>query len=36
MAPALIRKVCYENAAHIYRHPLPPQELIAASEIGLP
>jgi predicted TIM-barrel fold metal-dependent hydrolase len=36
MAPALIRKVCYENAARIYRHPLPPKELIAASEIGLP
>jgi predicted TIM-barrel fold metal-dependent hydrolase len=31
-----VRKVCYENAARIYRHPLPPAEMIARSEIGLP
>lgn len=31
---AVVRKVCYENAARIYRHPLPPAEMIAASEIG--
>jgi hypothetical protein len=30
----VVRKVCYENAARIYRHPLPPAEMIAASEIG--
>lgn len=34
LAPSAIRKVCYENAARIYRHPLPPPELIAASEVG--
>lgn len=30
----VIRKVCYENAARIYRHTLPPADLIAASEVG--
>src|SRR5205814_2015296 len=30
-----IRKVCYENAARIYQHPLPPDDLIARSEVGL-
>lgn len=34
LAPSTIRKVCYENAARIYRHPLPPDELIAASQVG--
>jgi predicted TIM-barrel fold metal-dependent hydrolase len=34
LAPSVIRKVCYENAARIYRHPLPPAEMIEASEIG--
>jgi predicted TIM-barrel fold metal-dependent hydrolase len=29
-----VRKVCYENAARIYRHPAPPPDLIAASEVG--
>jgi predicted TIM-barrel fold metal-dependent hydrolase len=32
--PTVIRKVCYENAARTYRHPLPPAEMIAASEVG--
>jgi predicted TIM-barrel fold metal-dependent hydrolase len=34
LPPAQIRKVCYENAARVYQHPLPPAELIAASEVG--
>ncbi len=34
LTPERIRKVCYENAARIYRHPLPPAEMIAASEVG--
>jgi predicted TIM-barrel fold metal-dependent hydrolase len=29
-----IAKVCYETAAALYDHPLPPVELIAASEVG--
>jgi predicted TIM-barrel fold metal-dependent hydrolase len=29
-----IRKVCFENAARIYRHPLPPSDLVAGSAIG--
>lgn len=33
---ATIRKVCFENAARVYRHPLPPREWIADSEVGLP
>jgi predicted TIM-barrel fold metal-dependent hydrolase len=31
---AVIRKVCFENAARVYRCALPPQELIDASEVG--
>lgn len=31
---AVIKKVCYENACDLYRHPLPPAERIAASEVG--
>ncbi|MCU1376096.1 MAG: putative TIM-barrel fold metal-dependent hydrolase [Actinomycetia bacterium] len=34
LEPAVIRQVCYENASRTYRHPLPPAEMIAASEIG--
>jgi hypothetical protein len=30
-----IRKICYGNAAKLYRHPEPPRELIASSAIGL-
>jgi len=36
LEPAQVRKVCFENAARVYRHPLPPAEMIAASEVGLP
>jgi predicted TIM-barrel fold metal-dependent hydrolase len=32
---ATVRKVCYENAARLYQHPLPPHEMIARSEVGL-
>jgi predicted TIM-barrel fold metal-dependent hydrolase len=35
MAPDLVRKVCFENACRVYRHPLPPDSMIAASSIGL-
>jgi predicted TIM-barrel fold metal-dependent hydrolase len=31
---AIVRKVCYENAARVYRTPLPPAELIAKSEVA--
>jgi predicted TIM-barrel fold metal-dependent hydrolase len=31
---ATIRKICFENAAHVYRHPLPPEHLVAASIVG--
>jgi predicted TIM-barrel fold metal-dependent hydrolase len=34
LAPDKIRKVCYENAATLYRHPLPPTEMIARSEVA--
>jgi predicted TIM-barrel fold metal-dependent hydrolase len=30
----LVRKICYGNAARLYRTPLPPAELIARSEVG--
>jgi predicted TIM-barrel fold metal-dependent hydrolase len=29
----VVRKVCFENAARIYRHPLPPDELVDRSEV---
>jgi hypothetical protein len=31
---ALIRKVCFENASNLYRHPPPPHSLIEASVAG--
>lgn len=31
---AAVRKVCFENAAGLYRHPLPPADLVAASVVG--
>lgn len=34
LSPQRVRKVCYENAARIYRSPLPPAEWIARSEVG--
>jgi hypothetical protein len=33
---ATVRKVCFENASRIYRHPLPPDEMVARSEVGQP
>jgi predicted TIM-barrel fold metal-dependent hydrolase len=30
----LVRQVCYENAARLYQHPLPPREMIDRSEAG--
>ena len=35
LAPDTIKKVAYENACALYRHPLPPAELIAAADFGL-
>ena len=29
-----VRKVCFENAAAVYRHPLPPDGMIARSEVA--
>jgi predicted TIM-barrel fold metal-dependent hydrolase len=31
---ATVRKLCYENAADLYRHPLPPTEMLERSEIA--
>jgi len=31
---AVIRKICYANAARLYRMPLPPHEMLVASEVG--
>jgi predicted TIM-barrel fold metal-dependent hydrolase len=31
---AVVRKVCYSNAARLYRMPLPPPDLVARSETG--
>ena len=36
LSDEVIRKVCYENAGRIYRTPMPPDDLIARSEVGLP
>jgi predicted TIM-barrel fold metal-dependent hydrolase len=35
LEPAVIRKVCYANAARLYRMPQPPHELVASSEVGV-
>jgi predicted TIM-barrel fold metal-dependent hydrolase len=32
----VIRKVCYQNAAALYRHPEPPAAMLEQSEIGQP
>jgi predicted TIM-barrel fold metal-dependent hydrolase len=32
--PRVIRKVCYGNAARLYRMPKPPSELLVASQVG--
>ena len=34
--PDVVRKLCYGNAARVYRHPEPPAHMIAQSEVGLP
>jgi predicted TIM-barrel fold metal-dependent hydrolase len=34
LSPEQIRKVCFENAARIYRHPAPPQSMIDRSEVA--
>jgi predicted TIM-barrel fold metal-dependent hydrolase len=34
LPPATIRKVAYENACELYRHPLPPDELVARADLG--
>ena len=34
VANATIRKVCFENAAALYGHPVPPPEVLAASTVG--
>ena len=31
---ATVEKVCFRNAAELYRHPLPPKELLARSEVA--
>jgi len=36
MDPNTIRKLCFENAARIYRHPAPPTEMIATAEVSRP
>ncbi len=30
----VVKKACFENAARLYRHPLPPDELLARSVVG--
>lgn len=34
LAPQTVRRVCYQNACELYRHPLPPAKMLAVSEIG--
>jgi hypothetical protein len=34
LSPNVVRKLCFENAAKLYRHPLPPREMLANSIIG--
>ncbi|HXA30934.1 MAG TPA: amidohydrolase family protein [Acidimicrobiales bacterium] len=34
LEPRIVRKVCYENACTLYRHPEPPAHVLAASQIG--
>jgi predicted TIM-barrel fold metal-dependent hydrolase len=29
-----IKKICYENASALYRHPMPPEDLIRSSTVG--
>jgi len=32
----MIRRVCYGNAAALFQHPVPPDDRLAASDVGLP
>lgn len=34
LSPTTIRKICFANAAALYRHPEPPIELVARSVVG--
>jgi predicted TIM-barrel fold metal-dependent hydrolase len=34
LTPETIRKVAFENACELYRHPLPPAELVARADYG--
>jgi predicted TIM-barrel fold metal-dependent hydrolase len=34
LAPEVVRKICYENAAELHQHPEPPPDMVAASVIG--
>jgi predicted TIM-barrel fold metal-dependent hydrolase len=34
LSASTVRKVCFENAAALYRHPQPPDELLAASALS--
>ncbi len=34
LEPAVIAKICFANAAALYRHPAPPVEVLERSEIG--
>jgi hypothetical protein len=34
LAPSVIAKVCFENACRLYRHQLPPAQLIERATMG--
>jgi hypothetical protein len=34
LEPRVIAKVCFENACTLYRHPLPPADLVARATMG--
>jgi predicted TIM-barrel fold metal-dependent hydrolase len=34
LSPVVVRKLCFENAAKLYRHPLPPEEMLTHSKVG--
>ncbi len=34
--PEMIRRICYGNAAELFQHPVPPDDMLAASDVGLP
>jgi predicted TIM-barrel fold metal-dependent hydrolase len=35
LAPEVVRKVCFENACRLYRHPEPPVDLVRRSAVGV-